>query len=535
VIVDSGTDNHTHVDVVLNMATDVDTADRLTKALAKATKAQGQSGTKFEDNALLRWPGSYNYKDKENPNPVKVHVGDVGPTVWGIDELEALVSSLTTSKSKTHSHTQDDIPLAYGVTQTLLNSHQCESLRNCLDRWDMNDNSGSSAAAVKESCRANLTVNEMSSILWHDGRHKRKTFPLVVKDVRDTIANEELTPGDKPSDSLGKDTAVTVLMSDVEEKPIRWLWYGWLIEGKNVVLEGDMDQTKSTLALTMGAHVTTGKSWPDGSQCPQGNVVVMSAEDDAADTIKPRLRLAGADLSRVRQYTRVKGADGKLRLPKLSDVEVMRDLIVEFSAKFLIVDVLPAYLDKNTNAYVDQDVREALYPLSEIAAETGCTILLIRHTRKSGDSKKATHAGGGSIGIGGAARSVIRLDTDPDDDQYHIMSSVKMNLTKKPRSRRYEIEEPEGEQHVRIEWHGESDHTADSLMLQQTAKPTTKRDKAQSDLEELLSTREGTVDAKEGLAIMTGAGYSENAVYRARQALGIKSKRSGGIWTWTYK
>jgi len=52
------------------------------------------------------------------------------------------------------------------------------------------------------------------------------------------------------------------------------------------------------IAERMGPARTGGR-WPvDGGRAESGSVLVMSAEDDPADTIRPRLEAAGADLDR---------------------------------------------------------------------------------------------------------------------------------------------------------------------------------------------------------------------------------------------
>ena len=57
------------------------------------------------------------------------------------------------------------------------------------------------------------------------------------------------------------------------------------------------DVNKSTLALDLTARITKGDVLPNGEgRAPVGNVIILSAEDDVADTIRPRLEVAGADL-----------------------------------------------------------------------------------------------------------------------------------------------------------------------------------------------------------------------------------------------
>lgn len=66
------------------------------------------------------------------------------------------------------------------------------------------------------------------------------------------------------------------------------------------MLAGNPGLGKSQIATSIAAIVSIGGIWPvDNIRCEPGNVVILSAEDDAEDTIRPRLEAAGADLSRV--------------------------------------------------------------------------------------------------------------------------------------------------------------------------------------------------------------------------------------------
>ncbi|MCZ8395885.1 AAA family ATPase [Achromobacter ruhlandii] len=49
-----------------------------------------------------------------------------------------------------------------------------------------------------------------------------------------------------------------VRASDVVERPIHWLWPGWLARGKLIILAGAAGTGKTTLALGLAATVTTG-------------------------------------------------------------------------------------------------------------------------------------------------------------------------------------------------------------------------------------------------------------------------------------
>ena len=104
------------------------------------------------------------------------------------------------------------------------------------------------------------------------------------------------TPAYKPS---AKRSVALLQGSQIAERPISWLWDGYLPQGKLTLLAGAGGTGKSTLAFSIAGTITTAGTWPDGAQCRQaGNVLIWSSEDDPADTIKPRLMAVGADASR---------------------------------------------------------------------------------------------------------------------------------------------------------------------------------------------------------------------------------------------
>ena len=81
--------------------------------------------------------------------------------------------------------------------------------------------------------------------------------------------------------------------SSIRPIAIEWLWEGRFALGKVSLIAGDPGGGKSQLTLDMAARCTRGLPWPvDNMPAPFGTVVVISAEDDAADTIIPRLMAA---------------------------------------------------------------------------------------------------------------------------------------------------------------------------------------------------------------------------------------------------
>src|SRR5438874_12671684 len=86
-----------------------------------------------------------------------------------------------------------------------------------------------------------------------------------------------------------------ITLSEVEMEPVHWLWPGRIPRGKLTIVGGDPEQGKTFITLDLAARLTRATEWPDRTPAPVGGVLVVSTEDDVADTIKPRLVAAGAD------------------------------------------------------------------------------------------------------------------------------------------------------------------------------------------------------------------------------------------------
>ena len=123
-----------------------------------------------------------------------------------------------------------------------------------------------------------------------------------------------------------------ICLADVQPERVSWLWPNRIPLGKLVTVDGDPGLGKSTLATAIGATVTVGGEWPDGTKCDYpGDVVLMAAEDGLADTIRPRYDAAGANTDRVHALEGVPYIDEEnrtsLRPPTLSDIATLEPII----------------------------------------------------------------------------------------------------------------------------------------------------------------------------------------------------------------
>jgi putative DNA primase/helicase len=88
--------------------------------------------------------------------------------------------------------------------------------------------------------------------------------------------------------------------ADIEPEKVEWVWFERLARGKCVLIAGEGGLGKSMLLSWIAATVSQGGEWPcNEGHSPRGSVIILSAEDDAGDTIVPRLMAAKADRTKV--------------------------------------------------------------------------------------------------------------------------------------------------------------------------------------------------------------------------------------------
>jgi hypothetical protein len=326
----------------------------------------------------------------------------------------------------------------------------------------------------------------------------------------------------------------------VEPERVSWLWPARLPAGKLVVLDGDPAVGKSTLAVDLAARISTGATWPDGTGSLAGDVLILSAEDGLADTIRPRLDAAGADTTKVHALTGVTYVDDdgnqRSRSVTLADVGAIEAAVTRFSARLVVVDVLMAYLPGKVDSHRDQDIRTVLSGLSALAERTGCCILLLRHLNKA-TGGNPLYRGGGSIGIVGAARAAMLAAADPDDDTRRVLAVTKANLAEEPPALGYRLTNSPEHGCARVEWLGATGHLpADLLGRREDDDDRSDRDEAAEWLTAYLDDHDGQVSAGDAIKAAGLDGINKTTLHRARKRAGIVSVKAGlhGGWLWQH-
>jgi putative DNA primase/helicase len=334
-------------------------------------------------------------------------------------------------------------------------------------------------------------------------------------------------------DAKGGDGAAAHLaaLSSIEREEIRWLWEGLIPRGMLTLLIGDPGLGKSLLALLLGSWVSRGG----------GDVLILSAEDHAGATIRPRAEAVEADLDRLHIVgMRRDGLEDGLALP--DDAAELDRVAKETGARLVIVDPLMAHLPESVNSWRDQSVRRALAPLHHIAEEHGASVLLIAHLNKARGADPLYRAGG-SIGIPAAVRSALLLARDPEDPQEQrgsrrVLAHIKCNVALQAKSLACSIDTVQlaGELVApRLRITGTSATSASELLDAPMGEERTARDEAASFLREELGN--GPQEAKTVRKAARDAGIADRTLDRAKKSLGVQAKKDGlnGPWRWHFE
>ena len=199
------------------------------------------------------------------------------------------------------------------------------------------------------------------------------------------------------------------------------------------LIAGDPGLGKSQIGTYLAATVSAGGEWPcgEGSAC-RGDVIYISAEDSLADTIRPRLEAAGADLDRVHVIEAVNDHLGPRPFNLVVDLgRLDQSLQAICKPRLVIIDPINACLSSTDvrpfNANNVTQVRALIHRLEALAAKHRVAVVCVTHFTKAkggGALSRVT----GSFAFVAAARSVFTVTRKDDDPDIQIFAPVKNNL-----------------------------------------------------------------------------------------------------------
>ena len=267
----------------------------------------------------------------------------------------------------------------------------------------------------------------------------------------------------------------------------------------------------------------------------------MVGEDDAADTLLPRLLAAGGDPRRFHIVSGTVDRDGPRPFDPAMDIPALLTAAREVpDCGLALVDpVVAAVLG---DSHKNTEVRRALRPLVSFAAELDAVVLGISHFTKGTAGRDPVERVTGSVAFGALPRVVMATARVREaDTERRIFCRAKSNIGPDTGGWDYRLDLADvpgtpGVTAVRVRWGDALEGSARDLLAE--AEMTSDPDE-RSDLDDckeflrgLLS--DGPVPSKQVKADVGGAGHSWATVRRAQKALGIVPEKQGmkGPWLW---
>ena len=382
--------------------------------------------------------------------------------------------------------------------------------------------------------------------------------PWAPKEDPERYFHELLKPGVYPDAKPGEADGFSLNVSagdeyisaaDIAEEEVTWLNEPFLPFGCIVIMDGDPGQGKSVITAGMVARVSIGKP-----ALPFGNTMInesiscgmIGAEDDIGQAVIGRLRAAGYDGNRNVWFMKLRrDGNGKIEILTFPHgTERVREFIVANELRLLIIDPISAFIGENIHTHNEASVRAALGPVADIARETGCCVVLVRHLNKDG-SMKALYRGTGSIAFSALARSGIITGVCPDDGSFGL-AQVKCSYARRfDGVVRYAVKEWEDNEAIPVVKWGEWDQglTADELAKGPSTRkgPEPESQNAIRGILEPMFREKDTWHQQECESRIVEAGLSlhPRTIGKVKQDMGIESVvnrlKDGRVkgWNWT--
>jgi hypothetical protein len=329
----------------------------------------------------------------------------------------------------------------------------------------------------------------------------------------------------------------------IEVQPLRWLWPGKIPLGKYTELVGYPGVGKSLLTVDLMARVSHGWTCPDSATLmgPAG-VVLMTAEDDASDTIAPRLIAAEADLSRIRLLEAVADHNSDTGRKSFRSISLDRDVPALEEAventpecRLVVIDPILAYSGK-IDSHKAAEVRALLVPLTNMAQKRGLAVVGVTHFNKGGNGGPAVGRGMGSLAWVAAARMAWGVVKSPDDPLVRLLVPIKANLSADATGLSYKIMDIDGIPRAAWSMDAVTTNVDDVLAAAQGRRhQSPKRRDVRAWL--LAKLAGGTAPANDILNDGEAEGFSEKLLRWAKKELAVSSYAEGfgssAVWYWS--
>lgn len=190
--------------------------------------------------------------------------------------------------------------------------------------------------------------------------------------------------------------------------PIKYVVPGYITEGCTI-LAGRPKLGKSWLMLDVGLAVAAGRFCLGETLCQQGAVLYLALEDNERRLQSRITKVLGAEENAPAAFNYAtdwpRGAEG------VKAIKVW--LRQARNPRLVVVDVLAMFRQANfRDATLYEADYHAIKGLQQLAADYNVAIVVVTHTRKGGADTDPFEKVSGTLGLSGAADTVMVLDRD---------------------------------------------------------------------------------------------------------------------------
>ncbi len=254
------------------------------------------------------------------------------------------------------------------------------------------------------------------------------TYPSLSKstisnDVLDTLTSKDINSVSQINENLNEKVKDFYTFDERIPKEIEWLWKPYIVKGNINIIMGDGGLGKSYLITWLVSAISKGAKIPfSNNNFKQGTSILQNAEDDPDTTILPRLMLNDVDVSKIGAFNE------ENEFLEVQQIKRLEDRIKEFHPEVVVLDPIQSFVG-NININSQNEVKNALKPLKQLAQKYNCAIIMIMHLNKN-NAAKASQRANGSTEFITSSRSVILITENPENSSERLFIPVKTNLMK---------------------------------------------------------------------------------------------------------
>ena len=303
--------------------------------------------------------------------------------------------------------------------------------------------------------------------------------------------------------------------------------------GKMTTFAGSTGLGKTFALCDLAARVSTGGEVPfgGGAKFQQGKVLFISSEDDADDTLVPRLMELGADLSQV-FFLSPESEDHFT----LSALELLSGMLDDMGpgVRMVAIDPPTSYVG-GVDDHKNSELRGLLGPLKRWCSDRRVALIFVTHVNKSAQSVDAMARVIGSVAWVAAVRAAHMFCPDPDNPDQTLFIPLKINIGPKMKGLAFRIVPTTNDQ-ATLEWLGETSTTADEAMSSQRKEKKTRKASAIEFLEQQFRIQR-VWESAEIKRLGKEEGISNNAIFEAKKELPIDARQvptqdGERFWEW---